>query len=172
MSPARSSGRGSRFRPFHARREPRRSFGYSVLLPVRGKRVSGRPSLAYSGTLEMHLGAKLCAKTRSLAVWSMTCPRTWKRHWPPTQKRWRRGRTLRRWRAMSGSAGSNRPKNHKQELTGSNGAVPASKTESGDPVVGLAARIVEIIAIRSTPRKTSSVSLPKPDCGDGKSANC
>ena len=36
-----------------------------------------------------------------------------------------------------------------------------------DPVVGLAARIVEIIAIRSMPRKTSSASLPKPDCGRG-----
>jgi bacteriocin resistance YdeI/OmpD-like protein len=29
----------------------------------------------------------------------------------------------------------------------------------------LAVRIVEIIAIQSTPRKTSSASLPKPDCG-------
>jgi D-Ala-D-Ala ligase-like protein len=66
---------------------------------------------------------------------------------------------------MSGSAGSSRPKKQKQELTGSNGAVPASKTESGDPVVGLAVRIVEIIAIQSTPRKTSSASLPKPDYG-------
>jgi hypothetical protein len=35
----------------------------------------------------------------------------------------------------------------KQEITGSNGAVLASKTESGGPVVGLAVRIVEIIAI-------------------------
>ena len=37
-------------------------------------------------------------------------------------------------------------KRPKQELTGSNGAVPASKTESEDPVVGLAVRIVEIIS--------------------------
>ena len=28
------------------------------------------------------------------------------------------------------------PRNQKQELAGSNGAVPASKTDSGDPVVG------------------------------------
>jgi hypothetical protein len=49
---------------------------------------------------------------------------------------------------MNGSAGSSRQKGRKQELAGSNGAVPASKTESGDPVVGLAVRIVEIIAIR------------------------
>jgi hypothetical protein len=48
---------------------------------------------------------------------------------------------------MSGYAGSSRPKEKKQELAGSNGAVPASKTESGDPVVGLAVRIVEIIII-------------------------
>jgi hypothetical protein len=34
-------------------------------------------------------------------------------------------------------------KTHKQELAGSNGAVPASKTEAGDPVVGLAVRIVK-----------------------------
>ena len=40
-----------------------------------------------------------------------------------------------------------RSKRQKQELAGSNGAVPASKRESGDPVVGLAVRIVEIIAI-------------------------
>ena len=39
-------------------------------------------------------------------------------------------------------------KGRKQELAGSNGAVPASKAESGDPVVGLAVHIVEIIAIR------------------------
>jgi hypothetical protein len=45
---------------------------------------------------------------------------------------------------MSGYAGSSRPKKQKQELAGSNGAVPVSKTESGDPVVGLAVRIVEI----------------------------
>jgi hypothetical protein len=51
---------------------------------------------------------------------------------------------------MNGSAGSSRLKKQKQELAGSNGAVPASKTESGDPVVGLAVRIVEIIAIRHT----------------------
>ena len=51
---------------------------------------------------------------------------------------------------MNGSAGSSRQKKQKQELTGSNGAVPASRTESGDPVVGLAVRIAEIIAIRST----------------------
>ena len=44
---------------------------------------------------------------------------------------------------MNGSAGSSLPRNQKQELAGSNGAVPASKTESGDPVVGLAVRIVE-----------------------------
>jgi hypothetical protein len=48
---------------------------------------------------------------------------------------------------MNGFAGSSRPKRQKQELAGSNGAVPASKRESGDPVVGLAVRIVEIIAI-------------------------
>ena len=47
---------------------------------------------------------------------------------------------------MNGSVGSSRPKRQKQELAGSNGAVPASETESGDPVVGLAVRIVEIIA--------------------------
>src|SRR5262245_54672181 len=46
---------------------------------------------------------------------------------------------------MNGSAGSSRPKNQKQELTGSNGAVPTSKTESGDRVVGLAVRIVESV---------------------------
>ena len=51
---------------------------------------------------------------------------------------------------MNGSAGSSRLKKQKQELAGSNGAVPASKMESGDPVVGLAVRIVEIIAIRHT----------------------
>src|SRR5262249_19037447 len=51
---------------------------------------------------------------------------------------------------MSGSAGSSRPKKQKQELTESNGAVPASKTESGDPVVGLAVHIVEMITIRQT----------------------
>ena len=56
------------------------------------------------------------------------------------------GRTLRLWRAMNGSAGSSRPKRLKQELIGSNWAVPASKKENGDPVVGLAVRIVEIIA--------------------------
>src|SRR5262245_60487181 len=44
---------------------------------------------------------------------------------------------------MNGFAGSSRPRNRKQELIGSNGAVPTSKTESGDPVVGLAVRIVE-----------------------------
>jgi hypothetical protein len=47
---------------------------------------------------------------------------------------------------MNGSAGSSRPKRLKQELIGSNGAVPASEKENGDPVVGLAVRIVEIIA--------------------------
>jgi hypothetical protein len=46
---------------------------------------------------------------------------------------------------MNGFAGSSRPKKQKQELAGSNGAVPASKRESGDPVVGLVVRIVEII---------------------------
>ena len=50
--------------------------------------------------------------------------------------------TLRLSRAMNGSAGSSRQKGRKQELTGSNGAVPASKAESGDPVGGLAVRIV------------------------------
>ena len=49
---------------------------------------------------------------------------------------------------MNGFAGSSWPKRQKQELAGSNGAVPALKRESGDPVVGLAVRIVEIIAIR------------------------
>src|SRR5262249_48913166 len=48
---------------------------------------------------------------------------------------------------MNGFAGSSRPKRQRQELTGSNGAVPASKRESGDPVVGLAVRIVEIIVV-------------------------
>ena len=49
---------------------------------------------------------------------------------------------------MNGSAGSSRPKKQKQEVAGSKGAVPASKMESGDPVVGLVVLIVEIIAIR------------------------
>jgi hypothetical protein len=66
---------------------------------------------------------------------------------------------------MNGSAGSGRLKKQKQEIAESNGAVLASKTESGGPVVGLAVRIVEIIVIRSTPHKTSSASLPEPDCG-------
>jgi hypothetical protein len=44
---------------------------------------------------------------------------------------------------MNGFAGSSRPKMQKQELAGSNGAVPASEKENGDPVVGLAVRIVE-----------------------------
>ena len=44
---------------------------------------------------------------------------------------------------MNGSVGSSRPKRQKQELAGSNGDVPASETESEDPVVGLAVRIVE-----------------------------
>src|SRR5262249_25312102 len=48
---------------------------------------------------------------------------------------------------MNGFAGSSRPRRQKQELAGSNGAVRASKRENGDPVVGLAVRIVEIIAI-------------------------
>jgi hypothetical protein len=48
---------------------------------------------------------------------------------------------------MSGYAGSSRPKEQKQELAGSNGAVPVSKMESGDPVAGLAVRIVEITNI-------------------------
>ena len=43
-----------------------------------------------------------------------------------------------------------RPKRLKQELIGSNGAVPASEKENGDPVVGLAVRIVEIIATPNT----------------------
>ena len=47
---------------------------------------------------------------------------------------------------MNGSAGLSRRKKQKQELAGSNGAVPASEMESGDPVVGLAVRIVEVIA--------------------------
>jgi len=50
---------------------------------------------------------------------------------------------------MNGFAGSSRPRRQKQELAGSNGAVRASKRENGDPVVGLAVRIVEIIAIDS-----------------------
>jgi hypothetical protein len=45
---------------------------------------------------------------------------------------------------MNGFVGSSRPKREKQELAGSNGAVLALKRESGDPVVGLAVRIVEI----------------------------
>jgi O-methyltransferase len=48
---------------------------------------------------------------------------------------------------MNGFAGSSRPKKRKQELAGSNGVVLALKTESADPVVGLAVRIVEFIAI-------------------------
>jgi hypothetical protein len=44
---------------------------------------------------------------------------------------------------MNGSAGLSRRKKPKQELAGSNGAVPDSETESGDPVVGLAVRIVK-----------------------------
>src|SRR5262245_41312948 len=48
---------------------------------------------------------------------------------------------------MNGYAGSSRPKRQKQELAASNRAVPVSEKESGDPVVGLAVRIVEIIAI-------------------------
>jgi hypothetical protein len=51
---------------------------------------------------------------------------------------------------MNGSAGSSRPKRLKQEFIGSNGAVPASEKENGDPVVGLAVRIVEIIATSHT----------------------
>jgi len=47
---------------------------------------------------------------------------------------------------MNGSAGSNRQKGRKQELAGLNGAVPASMPGSEGPVVGLAARIVEIIS--------------------------
>ena len=43
-------------------------------------------------------------------------------------------------------------KKQKQEITGSNGAVLASKTESGGLVAGLAVRIVEIIAIPVTNR--------------------
>ena len=57
--------------------------------------------------------------------------------------RWRHGQILRLWRAMNGSVGSSRPKRQKQERAGSNGAVPASETESEDPVVGLAVRIVD-----------------------------
>jgi hypothetical protein len=56
---------------------------------------------------------------------------------------------------MNGSAGSSRPKNQKQELIGSSGAVPASKTESGDPVVGRAVRIVESGKRNSRPRFAS-----------------
>jgi hypothetical protein len=47
---------------------------------------------------------------------------------------------------MNGSAGLSRQKKPKQELAGSNGAVPASETESGDPVAGLAVPIVENFA--------------------------
>jgi hypothetical protein len=50
---------------------------------------------------------------------------------------------------MNGFAGSSRPKKQKQELAGSNGAVPAWQKESGDPAVGLDVRIAEIIAIRT-----------------------
>ena len=57
---------------------------------------------------------------------------------------------------MNGSAGSSRPKNQKQGLAGSNGAVPASKKESGDPVVGLAVRIVEINHARKSARAPAS----------------
>jgi hypothetical protein len=51
---------------------------------------------------------------------------------------------------MNGFAGSSPPKKQKQGLAGSNGVVLASKTESGGPVVGLAVRIVETIAIWHT----------------------
>ena len=54
---------------------------------------------------------------------------------------------MRLWHAMNGFAGSSRPKRHEQELAGLNGAVLASKRESGDRVVGLAVDIVEIIAV-------------------------
>jgi hypothetical protein len=47
---------------------------------------------------------------------------------------------------MNGSAGSSRQKGRKQEIAELNGAVPASKAESEGPVVGLVARIVEIIS--------------------------
>ena len=45
---------------------------------------------------------------------------------------------------MNGFAGSSRPNRLKQELAASNGAVPTLKRVSGDRVVGLAVRIVEI----------------------------
>ena len=45
---------------------------------------------------------------------------------------------------MNGICWISWPKRQKQELAGSDGAVPASETESGDPVVGLAVRMVEI----------------------------
>lgn len=48
---------------------------------------------------------------------------------------------------MNGSVGLSRQKGWKQELAGSNGAVPASKTESGDPVVGLGVRIVTVVML-------------------------
>jgi len=47
---------------------------------------------------------------------------------------------------MNGFAGSSQQKKRKQDITGSNGGAPASERESEGPVVGLAARIVEIIS--------------------------
>jgi len=47
---------------------------------------------------------------------------------------------------MNGFAGSSQQKKRKQDITGSNGGAPASERESEGPVVGLAVRIVEIIA--------------------------
>jgi carotenoid cleavage dioxygenase-like enzyme len=61
---------------------------------------------------------------------------------------------------MNGFAGSSRPKKQKQGLTGSSGAVPTSKTESGDPVVGLAVRIVESAAPISVTGKLTRFRIP------------
>ena len=49
--------------------------------------------------------------------------------------------------AMNGFAGWSSAKKARTELAGLNGAVLASKRESGDRVVGLAVDIVEIIAV-------------------------
>jgi hypothetical protein len=67
---------------------------------------------------------------------------------------------------MNGFAGSSLLKKQKQELAGSSGAVPVSKTESGDPVVGLAVRIVKIIA-EEEPRDASSQLVLQTVCKRG-----
>src|SRR5262245_47352987 len=61
---------------------------------------------------------------------------------------------------MNGSAGSSRPRNQKHALIGSSGAVPTSKRENGDPVAGLAARIVEA-GTSARSRARSPIRLPR-----------